>query len=156
MSDIAMILEGVTVSGDFAIAANDYVSEEGLRTSVFLSLYTDRRAEPDDEIPGGQTNARGWWGDAVLPIVAGDKFGSRLWLLDRSKRTADVLPRAESYANEALKWMLDDKVADAVAVVATFLANGIGYRLTITINRPTKSPITFQFDRAWAAEAARI
>ena len=39
----------------------------------------------------------------TVTAVEGDKVGSRLWLLGRSKRTADTLSRLEEYAREALR-----------------------------------------------------
>ncbi|MBC1112574.1 phage GP46 family protein, partial [Escherichia coli] len=53
-----------------------------LTRSVVISLFTWRRAEPDDnaDVP------MGWWGD-TWPAVQNDRYGSRLWLLQRSKLT---------------------------------------------------------------------
>ncbi len=47
-----------------------------LTRAVVISLFTWRRAEPDDnaDVP------MGWWGD-TWPAVQNDRYGSRLWLL---------------------------------------------------------------------------
>lgn len=91
--------------------------DEGLRTAVILSLFTDRRAEPGDELPDGTTRG-GYWGDAY-PARPGDRWGSRLWLLQRSTITRDVLRRAETYAREAFDWAIEDGVASRVVATAT-------------------------------------
>jgi phage gp46-like protein len=73
---------------------------------MLMSLFTDRQARDDDVIPDGPNDPRGWWGD-TNPLHPID---SRLWLLDRSKQTQEVLARAHDYIVEALQWMLDDGV----------------------------------------------
>ena len=52
-----------------------------LTRAVVISLFTWRRAEPDDnaDVP------MGWWGD-TWPAVQNDRYGSRLWLLYRVQR----------------------------------------------------------------------
>lgn len=91
-------------------------SEALLRRSVTISLFTWRRAGPDD--PLDDDDRKGWWADCV-PTVAGDRIGSRLWLLQRRTITQDTLRDAKEYAEEALRWMTDDGVVSAVTVTAT-------------------------------------
>ena len=57
-----------------------------LTRAVVISLFTWRRAEPDDnaDVP------MGWWGD-TWPAVQNDRYGSRLWLLQRSKLTNQLV-----------------------------------------------------------------
>ena len=97
---------------DITLDGPDLGAEHGLRTAVLISLFTDRRAEADDVIPDGTTNRRGWWADPAL--------GSRLWLLGREKQTAEVLNRARDYAEEALQWLIDEGIAQEVAVTCTW------------------------------------
>ena len=90
-------------------------SAEPLVRAVFISLFTWRRAQPDDDLPG--TERMGWWGDSFAP-VEGDRIGSRLWLLARAKLLPDTPAKAKEYAEEALQWLLDDGVAAKVDVQA--------------------------------------
>ena len=90
-------------------------SAEPLVRAVVISLFTWRRANPDDDLPGDLR--MGWWGDS-FPPVANDRIGSRLWLLSRSKLTAETVSRAKEYAEEALRWLIDDGVAARVDVEA--------------------------------------
>jgi phage gp46-like protein len=92
--------------GDWVLNGAQLQAGSDLQTSLLISLFTDREAEPDDQIPDGTTNPRGWWGDAGQPY----KIGSRLWLLARAKQSKDTLERANKYIAEALKWFLDDGV----------------------------------------------
>lgn len=94
--------------------------EDLLRRAVTISLFTWRRAGPDD--PVDDSDRRGWWADCV-PSVAGDKIGSRLWLLSRRTLVADTFKDAQAYAEEALAWLLDDQIATAVTVTATRQGN---------------------------------
>lgn len=88
---------------------------EPLVRAVVISLFTWRRANPDDELPA---EARlGWWGD-TFPTEANDRIGSRLWLLARAKLTAETPRRAREYAEEALRWLVDDGVAGRIEVEA--------------------------------------
>ena len=77
-----------------------------LKRAVIISLFTWRRAGPDD--PVDDEELFGWWGDSY-PTIADDRIGSRLWLLRRVKLTADTQRDAEFYAREALQWLLDDE-----------------------------------------------
>ena len=90
-------------------------STEPLVRAVTISLFTWRRAQPDDDLPG--TERMGWWGDSYPP-VEGDRIGSRLWLLARAKLLPDTPAKAKEYAEEALQWLLDDGVAAKVDVQA--------------------------------------
>ena len=81
--------------------------------AVIISLFTWRRARPDDDLPGDLR--MGWWGDSV-PEIPNDRIGSRLWLLSRAKLTAETVARAREYAEEALAWLVEDGVAARVTV----------------------------------------
>ena len=61
-------------------------------------------------------------------------MGSRLWLLERSKETDDVLARAREYAIEALTWLLEDGVARSLDVTASWVRRGVlGLVVVITL-----------------------
>lgn len=107
---------------DIALGAYDVATDDGLRTSVQLSLFLDRRAEDDDAVE--DDDRRGWHADP--------RRGSRLWLLARAKETPDTLARAKTYTEEALAWLVEDGVARSVTVEAEWIGRGrIGLRVTI-------------------------
>ncbi|KAB2527491.1 hypothetical protein F8N49_03685 [Pseudomonas sp. GXM4] len=87
--------------------------ESALTRAVLISLFTWRRALTDD--PVDDEELFGWWGDSY-PDIADDRIGSRLWLLRRVKLTDATQRDAEFYANEALRWLLDDGHAIAIEV----------------------------------------
>lgn len=102
MSDIA--LTWIDGNGDIAIDVNQLVLDDSLTNSVIISLFTDLRV--DDQ--------RGWWGDSY-----GRPMGSKLWLLDREKQLSSVLADAKRYAEEALQWLLDERLVQSIVVNAT-------------------------------------
>lgn len=125
----------------------DYLfGDDDLRAAVMLSLLLDRRAEDDDVLPAEDGDRRGWLGDEFAQ-VDGDRIGSRLWLLARSKRDEHLAERAELYAREALAWLVEDKVAASVEVSATTSSDRL--YLTIAITRPTSDRVRFKFAHAW-------
>jgi phage gp46-like protein len=152
--DIELWWSNATLSADVSVYLNDLARDAGLRTAVLLSLFLDRQAEPSDILPDGARDRRGWWADE-LAEEEGDKIGSRLWLLARSKEKQEVLSRAEEYAAEALRWLVTDKVASKVVVASSIPKPGwIG--LSVEIYRPQqKEPTRFQFESAWRAEETR-
>ncbi len=140
MTDLALAWDAGAYSADLAVdvAALDLATDDGLRSAVMVSLLTDRRVDAE-ELPAGETRRRGWWGDTL----ASGEIGSRLWLLARSKRTPAVLRRAESYAAEALEWLVEDDVVERVDVRAEDRAG----RLLIHIDiRRRGSPAALDVD----------
>lgn len=142
--DIALVYDANAKAFDLAISGGDLVGDDGLETAVLLSLYTDRRALDEDELPDGGTDQRGWWADAY-----GDRpIGSRLWLLSREKDLDSVLRRAEEYASEALAWLIEDGIAKAVEVEAIHLRRDV-LQLIVAIERPTGAVVVRRYDYVW-------
>lgn len=132
-------------SCDYAVANGALAAEHDIKTAVLISLFTDRRAEPDDELPNPGGSLRGWWGDALNPR----RIGSRLWLLSREKQLRSVVNRAKGYAEEALAWLVEDGVAKNVQITAYIAAPG-WLALDVVVERDTGAASKFKFDFAWA------
>jgi len=104
--------------------------EASLVRAVVISLFTWRRASPDDPIDDEERY--GWWGDSY-PSIADDRIGSRLWLLRRVKLTAATRRDAEFYAREALQWLLDDgQVLDVEILSEQADVNRLNLRVILT------------------------
>jgi len=121
-------------NGDLAI-------DEGLQTAVTISLFTDQRVS-EDELPVEEKSKRGWWADA-FPVTDQDKIGSKLWLLERVKRTAETLRKFEDYSKEALNWLIEDGVAETIEVTASYDENN-QLVAAITIKKPKGRTSRFQ------------
>lgn len=151
MADLALRWDGEGLTADLVVEANDLARDATLQTAVELSLFLDRRAEDADQLPTAETDRRGWWGDSV-PVVEGDRIGSRLWLLAREKQTPTMAARLERYAREALAWLLEDRVVSRIEVVAEFPRAGM-WGLTVELWRPSSDPVRYRFGGTWEAVA---
>lgn len=147
MTDIALKWDGR--AADLALEAGDLVLDHSLQTPVVISLFSDRRARPDDALPDANGDRRGWPGDA-WPEVSGDQLGSRLWLLGREKEVAETLRRAREYGRESIAWTLEDGIAARVEVTASVLRRG-WLHLDVTIHRRDGRTENHQFDTLWEA-----
>lgn len=155
--DVALVLKPDGIGADVAVAGADLLGDAGLETAVLLSVFTDRRADVTDVLPLGETDRRGWWADRE-----DRKLGSRLWLLDREKRTPATIARAQDYVSEALAWLVSDGVAKSVDVTVESLTPadplwssvGPGIAIRAAIARPDdNATAVFRFGRAWKALA---
>ena len=141
------------LSFDISLVNNDLAHDAGLQTAVVISLYTDARASVD-EIPDGQEDPRGWWGDGVSNPQQRN-IGSKLWFLDRSKITDEVVEQSRAYTLDALQWMLDDGIAENITVEAErFDLQTI--RISIDILRPQTETVNFKFDLLWEGQLSAI
>lgn len=126
--------------GDWLVQGSDLTSGDDLTSSILASIFTDRQALADDKIPDGTTDLRGWWADPEM--------GSRLWLLSRSKQTAQVLADAKTYIAEALQWMLDDGVVVKFDITTQWTRPGLlGAR--VVAYKQDGSAVVTDFSWAW-------
>lgn len=117
-----------------------------LAQAVLISLLSWRRAEPGDALPVADTR-NGWWADA---FAGGDLFGSRLWLLGRSRLAVDTPAEARQYATEALSWLVADGLAAAVEVEAIVPRLGV-LALTVTVYRDKGPGVVLRFSDLWSS-----
>lgn len=146
---------------DLAVAAGDLATDDGLETAVLISLLTDSRAASTDPLPVGETDRRGCWMDATiddLPNGQGDAgIGSLLWLLGREKTLSSVLVRAKQYAEQALAWLVADRIAESVTVIAERIGQqgNDWLALRVEIARPKQPAIAYRYDYNWTAQELR-
>lgn len=163
MTDLALGWNAESFAADLTLRAGQLALDDGLRTAILISLFSDARAPDGAELPEGGDDRRGWWGDDYpAPALAGSagtardaRIGSTLWLLRRSKITPQVIEQARQAAYDALAWLLRDGIASAVTVEAEAqAAEGLPQRLAIavTLERPT-GPGRQRYDFTWEASA---
>jgi phage gp46-like protein len=147
LGDLALTWDSKRGVADLVMIDADLASDLGLTTAILLSLMLDRRAEDDDQPPSGDPNdRRGWWADE-FSAVEGDRIGSRLWLLDRSKRTNNVARLAKEYSLEALAWLLADGVAESVDVETE--NQGAALLIAVSVTRPGRDVFTVRYAHVW-------
>ena len=142
MTDISMIYDSMAMSGRLEVANCDLLTGNDLKTSICISLFTDRMAEDDDQIDAPE-DRRGCWIDAFNP-----RLGSRLWELKRQKITPYVCQRARDYALESLQWLIDDGVADSIDVGLS--SSSIKGQIWLTVSL-TKGRVKRDFEFLWRA-----
>ncbi|MEM7308912.1 MAG: phage GP46 family protein [Planctomycetota bacterium] len=112
---------------DLVLERGDVVLDHGLLTPVLVSLFSDARARDEDELAANQ-DPRGWWGaDAA---EGGADYGSRLWLLARSKVTEETANQLREHTLDALQWLLDQEIAAGIDVDAARVG---GERIDLTV-----------------------
>jgi phage gp46-like protein len=149
MTDIAIVWDTANARGDWTVRNGDLGIGPDIQSAVLVSLFTDRLASSDyiSPDPAAINDRRGWWGDTYEPSL----IGSRLWQLDRSKKTdqTTLLNQARDYCAEALQWLLDDGVAASISVT-TFWNTRDQIGIVIDITKPGVGQAeTFQFQWAW-------
>ncbi|MGH7113986.1 MAG: phage GP46 family protein [Stellaceae bacterium] len=112
MPDIALAYDQVNRRCDVQFAGRDFVLDQTTASAMLFSLFTARRARPDDRVPDAAAEwsappsfvARGGWCGDCLDGAA-RLVGSRMWLLAREKESERTREQAESYVAEALDWL---------------------------------------------------
>lgn len=164
MTDLALNWLDETASADLLLSGGLLATDDGMRTAILISLFTDARASEDAELPEDGDDRRGWWGDQFAADAGPDagtaddrnRIGSTLWLLGRSKVTTVKLQLARQSAEAALAWIVRDGIASAVTVeVEAQAIDGVKQRLALGVNlyRPT-GPGRQRFDFTWEASIA--
>ncbi|MBM3929225.1 MAG: hypothetical protein FJ335_12340 [Sphingomonadales bacterium] len=147
MADLSLAFLNAEIGvADLVVDAGSLATDDGLRSAIVMSLFSDARAGGDDELPV-DADPRGWWGD-VVPSADRDELGSKLWLLDRAKVIPRVLASARDYATAALAWLVDDGVASSVGVDASGDSVNGELRLHVTVDRPTSGQPR-RYDFVW-------
>lgn len=141
-TDIQVFWDPNNSRGDWQTLGPDLATGNDLQTAILISLFTDRQAAPDDVIPDGTGDPRGWWGDSGGTTL----IGSRLWLLRRAKQTTETLQRAYDYIAEALQWLIDDGVVASFDITVEWQrATFLGAKIVAHQQNGTNQSTAFQF-----------
>jgi phage gp46-like protein len=150
MTDLALHWDTANQSGDLALASGALVSDDGMRTAIVLSLFTDARAPDDAALPEAGSDRRGWWGNDFVKLSQDPKrseLGSLLWLLRRSKMTQSNIALAKSYVTAALQWLVSDRVASSLSIIVE--AQGPDrLAIAVELTRPN-GPARQRYDFTW-------
>lgn len=145
--------------GDMVLEDRDVKRDNGLETSILISLFSDRLALRDDVLQNDNINRAGWWGDEV-PMKYNrndDYIGSRLWLIERSKTTNETIENAKLYIKESLQWIIDDKVAENIYIDVWKVENvkdTIGISINILKNK--NENVSYKYYYNWENQKARL
>jgi len=145
MPDISLVWDVDNSRGDWQLLGPVLVTGNDLASAALISLFTDRIANPDDVIPDGTDDPRGWWGD----LGEDEPIGSRLWLLSRAKQTQETLNNAVDYAREALQWFIDDGVVARIDVFAQWVRTSFLGLQVIFYNQDGTTAAALSYAWAW-------
>lgn len=146
--DIRVIWDNSLAIGDWGLAEGDLETGQDLETACLVSLFSDALATPDFIPTDGTTDRRGWWGAPYLAVP----LGSNLWQLERSHKTRAKLGEAQRYAENALRWLVDDGLARQVTVNTRWLSSTM-LGIAIAIIKPDGTQTRFMFGWAWTGLA---
>jgi phage gp46-like protein len=122
-----LLFELTEAGPDLVLSGGDVALGSGLQESVLCSLFSDGRATTEEIAAERESDPRGWWAEDD-----GDRYGSKLWLLSHGKLTVETLRKIEDYSRQALAWMRDRDIVEAVECKAEILRGTPGV-LGITI-----------------------
>lgn len=108
--------------------ARDLKTNDGLETALFCSLFSDRRAAPDEV--ADPLRRRGWIGNLVSPFP-GDNYGSGLWLYEQRRGTSDVLAGLKAEALSSLDWLIEANLIKSAS--ADFVYDPKKRKFTLTV-----------------------
>jgi phage gp46-like protein len=152
--DIKFIWDSTFLEGDLELDNGDLTREEGLSTAVLISLFTDARADEDDEIDDPD-DKRGWWGD-----LTGDDepIGSKLWQYNRAKTTQETLIKVKKTIEDCLQWMIQDGVAEKIDVITERFGTPGNDKLGVEIKiyQSDGNETALKFDDLWKGELNAI
>ena len=101
-------------------------TSDELDTPILISLFSWAPAQDGDTPRAGEKF--GWWAD-FFSDVEGDVFGSRLWT-QKNQPVKKALLAIPSLAEEALQWMVEDKLVKSIKCEASL---DIHDHITITV-----------------------
>jgi phage gp46-like protein len=139
----------------------DLALTDALDSALFVSLFSDRRAYPDEVID--PMKRRGWIGDLVSRIPE-DRHGSGLWLYEQrriapngaSGRPAETATGIRIEAEAALDWMIEETlITGHIASVDTDMA-GRTLRLTVSLSYHDGDTTTHKFALAGRTQARSL
>lgn len=92
----------------------DLKKTAGMDSAIFVSLFTDRRANPDEV--ADPMKRRGWCGTQNTENQQGNT-GSGIWLYEQSRLNVSEGVRMEAY--QCLNWMVFDRLSKETDVSVT-------------------------------------
>lgn len=150
MSDLQILYDKKNSIFDLVLLDGDLALDQGLESSLLVSLFSDSLID-QDELPFQETKLRGWWADGVDETL-NDSTGSKLWLLDRAKQNDENLTLAQTFAEQATQWLLDDVISSEIEVSTSYLESGV-IEIDIDITKPQGNTVNYKFDSTWLGQA---
>lgn len=115
---------------DFNIAENgDFELTQGLDTTLAITFLTNQRAD-ESEVKRSEGRG-GWWGNLFNDNDF--EIGSKLWLLNSSPISQNILNTAIGYAEDAYSFLVEQGFADRVIVTGEQTLTSIKLNIKLII-----------------------
>lgn len=139
-----VLLQQIDDGGEITVSGGLVEMSGGLETSAYLSLFGGN--ELDD---GRADNSQTYWGNLSENIESRKYISETGHLLLSLESTVANLRRLEDAARRDLAWLLTEKVASSITVVAFMPGlNRVGLEITIIADGEES---TFRFVENWKA-----
>lgn len=98
--------------GELAMENGLFVHDKYFSSAVYLSLFGGNKNDP-----GKLKNNKEWWGNTLEGISKSEKLISRFqYIIQGLPMTVKHIREAEIAAQLDLQWLIDDELADEIAV----------------------------------------
>jgi phage gp46-like protein len=77
-----------------------------------------------------------------------DRYGSRLWLLQRERQLPSVLPKAKAIIAESVAWSIEDGWVSSLDISVSFPARG-WFAYQVTAHKPDGTTTSFGQQVPW-------
>jgi len=152
MSDFSFVQNNINQVqlpwADIALKDGDFLQDNFLETSMMVSLFSDGPVSTDElnrfnEDVLNKTRNRGWFGSSYANL----EYGSKLWLLEREKRTDGTLNLAQQYCEESLQWIITEGIAREINVECSWYTDILV--IVIEVVRAFDENIIKQYSYVW-------
>lgn len=129
MNAPALVYKTDLGTGDLELTTSGPASAPWLITAVFVLLFTNCSAQPD-QVPAymdGQNG--GYWGDEFFD----QSTGSLLWLLERAQATQQTLNAVITYCQSALQPLINDSKLSEISIEGELQGNMVALAMTYTL-----------------------
>ena len=115
---------------DIVIENGDFANEDGFETNIWVSLFTDARADESQVIV--PENRRGWLGNLATEVPE-RQLGGYLWLAEQRRLNQDTLNEVIDYIRKSIEWMVTDELCLKIEVSGSIIPRtGIEANVVIT------------------------
>lgn len=122
-------LEMANSAFDIVIEDGDFANEDGFDTNIWVSLFSDARANESQVIV--PENRRGWLGNLVSEVPE-RQLGGYLWLAEQRRLNQSTLNEITDYIRKSLEWMIVDEICLKIEVTGNIIPR-TGIEATVTI-----------------------
>ncbi len=148
--DISISYNNTLGEYDVKYEHGDIQTDRTMTTALLMSIFTDRRANDDDELPN-EGDKGGWWGDLLEEDDT--KKGSRLWLL-KGRIDQQALNQAKEYIKESIQWFVDDGIWQFFSVTTEKGGEAYNQRLNFQIDAHYSNGqnVSYKFKDLWGSQ----